>query len=143
MSNQDGTVAPKTAERLRKAMTWETAWAEAALARRFVERLSDLRPPDLQPAVPPILQSDPYLSAWTNVQAALGNTPETDQIRLRELLTELDGLIAGLQSSPALAEAARRATRALIARRWLLTEESLRFVYEPFESLVPLSSLRA
>jgi hypothetical protein len=43
--------------------------------------------------------------------------------------------------SPVLAEAARRAVRALLARRWLTTPESFTFVYEPFESVVPLTSL--
>jgi hypothetical protein len=43
--------------------------------------------------------------------------------------------------APGLREAARRAVRALLARRWLLTQESLAFVYEPFESAIPLTSL--
>ncbi len=49
--------------------------------------------------------------------------------------------LASLRLPPTLREAAWRAVRALLARRWLLTDESLTFVYEPFESLVPLSSL--
>jgi hypothetical protein len=43
--------------------------------------------------------------------------------------------------SPTMAEAARRSVRALLARRWLITPESFTFVFEPFESVVPLSSL--
>jgi hypothetical protein len=86
-------------------MSWEVAWAEAAMARRFVKCLSELGKAESRPAIPPILHRDPYLSAWTNV------------------------------------EAARRAVRSLLARRWLLTPESLAFVYEPFESSVPLTSL--
>jgi hypothetical protein len=122
-------------------MAWETAWAEAAAARQFVERLSRLPSGEMRPAVPPILDRDPYLSAWNNVEAALGNAPELDRERSRGLLEELDARLATLRLPPSLQEAARRAVRALIARRWLLTDESLTFVYEPFESLVPLSSL--
>jgi hypothetical protein len=42
-----------------------------------------------------------------------------------------------------MAEAARRAVRALLARRWLTTPESFTFVFEPFESVIPLTSLHA
>jgi hypothetical protein len=54
---------------------------------------------------------------------------------------ELDRELAGFPLPSAIAEAARRAVRALLARRWLSTEESFTFVYEPFESIVPLTSL--
>jgi hypothetical protein len=124
-------------------MAWETAWAEAAAARRFVERLSALGSDELRPAVPPVLDRDPYLSAWSNVLAALGNAPEADRERLQALLPELDARLESLRLPPSLRESARRAVRALLARRWLLTDESLTFVYEPFESMVPLSSLDA
>ena len=122
-------------------MRWEAAWAGAAVAREFVGRLSKLAPAVLRQAVPPVLDRDPYLSAWTNIQAALGAAPGIDQARIRELLIELDGQIESLNLHPSLAEAAKRAVRGLLARRWLLAEESLTFAYEPFESVIPLTSL--
>ena len=122
-------------------MGWETAWAEAAVARQFVKCLSELGLADRRPALAPILDRDPYLSAWTNVEAALGTAPARDQERLKALLAELDAQVGALDMAPGLREAARRAVRALLARRWLLTQESLTFVYEPFESAVPLTSL--
>ena len=122
-------------------MRWEAAWAGAAVAREFVGRLSKLAPAVLRQAVPPVLDRDPYLSAWTNIQAALGAAPGIDQARIRELLIELDGQIESLNLHPSLAEAAKRAVRGLLARRWLLAEESLTFAYEPFESVIPLASL--
>jgi hypothetical protein len=122
---------------------WETAWEEAALARRFVERLKEVPPALLRPAVPPALDSDPYLSAWTNVQAALASAPQLDRERLSVLTEELDRGLDGLRLRPVMAEAARRAVRALLARRWLVTPESFTFVFEPFESVTPLASLHA
>ena len=122
---------------------WEMASEEAVLARAFVKRLGQVSARLLSPAVPPILHRDPYLSAWTNVQAALANAPETDRERVAALADELDGQLNALRLDPLLAEAARRAVRALLARRWLLTPESFTFVFEPFESVVPLSSLQS
>ncbi len=122
-------------------MSWEAAWAGAAVAREFVERLSTLDPAVLRQAVPPVLDRDPYLSAWTNIQAALGSAPAVDQARIRELLVELDSQIESLNLPRSVAEAAKRALRGLLVRRWLLAEESLTFVYEPFESVIPLASL--
>jgi hypothetical protein len=122
---------------------WETAWEEAALARRFVERLKEVPPALLRPAVPPILDRDPYLSAWTNIEAALGNAPRVDRERILSLTEELDREVTALPMGPVMTEAARRAVRALLARRWLTTPESFTFVYEPFESVVPLTSLSA
>jgi hypothetical protein len=122
---------------------WETAWEEAAVARRFVELLREVPPAQLIPAVPPILDRDPYLSAWTNVEAALAHAPPVDRQRIRALIEELDRELGALPMSPVLAEAARRAVRALLARRWLTTPESFTFVFEPFESVVPLTSLQA
>jgi hypothetical protein len=118
-----------------------TDWAETAAVRRFVERLSGLEPTERWPALAPVLHRDPYLSAWTNVEAALGNAPAADQGYLQSLLAELDDQLERLSMHPSLHEAARRAVRALLARRWLLTPESLNFVYEPFESSIPLDSL--
>lgn len=111
------------------------------MAREFVDRLARLEPAALRPAVPPVLDRDPYLSAWTNVEAALGTAPAPDRDRIEALLPELDARVEQLETGPTMREAARRAVRALLARRWLLTEESLTFVYEPFESLVPVRSL--
>ncbi|MGH7510308.1 MAG: hypothetical protein ACREMZ_12680 [Gemmatimonadales bacterium] len=122
---------------------WETAWEEAALARRFVERLREVPPSLLRPAVPPALDADPYLSAWTNVQAALANAPPVDRERLRVLTEELDRELSVLPMNPVMAQAARRSVRALLARRWLTTPESFTFVFEPFESVIPLTSLHA
>jgi hypothetical protein len=121
---------------------WEMAWEEASLARRFVERLRQVPPDLLRPALPPVLDRDPYLSAWTNVQAALANAPEADRERIGALAEELDQELAALALSPDMAEAARRAVRALLAQRWLLTPASFTFVFEPFESVVPLRSLQ-
>jgi hypothetical protein len=120
---------------------WEMAWQEASLARRFVERLGQLPPDLLRPAVPPVLDRDPYLSAWTNVQTALANAPSADRERIGALTEELDQQLSALRLSPDMAEAARRALRALLAQRWLLVPESFSFVFEPFESVVPLRSL--
>jgi len=122
-------------------MSWEAAWAGAAVAREFVGRLSQVDPAVLRQALPPVLDRDPYLSAWTNIQAALGAAPAIDQARIRELLSELDGPIESLNLPPSVAEAAKRALQGLLVRRWLLAEESLTFAYEPFESVIPLVSL--
>jgi len=122
-------------------VSWETAWAEAGLARRFVQRLAAAGLRDRRPALAPILDRDPYLSAWTNVEAALGHAPADDRARVDPLLAELDAALERLDMLPSLREAARRAVRALLAQRWLLTRESLTFLYEPFEGVVPLASL--
>jgi hypothetical protein len=122
---------------------WEMAWQEAALARRFVERLGQVPPDLLKPAVPPALDRDPYLSAWTNVEAALANAPQVDRERAGTLAEELDREVDALALSSDMAEAARRAIRALLAQRWLITPESLTFVFEPFESVIPIGSLQA
>ena len=122
-------------------MSWEVAWAEAAVARQFVQRLTGLKPAALRPAIQPLLDRDPYLSAWTNVEAALGAVPAADRERLTSLLGELDAQVEALDMTPSLREAAQRAVRGLLARRWLLTPESFTFVYEPFESIIPLNSL--
>jgi hypothetical protein len=120
---------------------WETAWAEAALARRFVRQLGEVPVGVLRPLVPPVFDREPYLSAWSNIQAALGNAPKVDRERAATLAEELDRELSGYPLPAAIAEAARRAVRALLARRWLTTDESFTFVYEPFESVVPLTSL--
>ena len=122
-------------------MSWETAWAGAAVARQFVRRLAGVDPAVLRQVVPPVFDRDPYLSAWTNIQAALGTAPADDQVRIQALLVELDSRIESLSLAPSLQESAKRATRGLLVRRWLLAEESLTFAYEPFESVIPLTSL--
>jgi hypothetical protein len=94
-----------------------------------------------RPALPPLLNVDPYLSAWTNVESALGNAPSPERERRLAVAAELDGAIQGMDLTPEMKEAARRAVRALLARPWLLTPESFKFVYEPFETLIPVDSL--
>jgi hypothetical protein len=54
---------------------------------------------------------------------------------------ELDRELRSMDLTPEMKEAARRAVRALLARPWLLTPESFKFVYEPFETLIPADSL--
>jgi hypothetical protein len=70
-------------------VSWEAAWAGAAVARRFVQRLSELDETVLRQAVPPVLDRDPYLSAWSNIQAALGNAPAADRARLQVTATSM------------------------------------------------------
>jgi len=84
---------------------------------------------------------DPYLSAWMNVESALGNFPARERERRQDAAVELDRAIWGMELTPEMKEAARRAVRALLARPWLLTPESFKFVYEPFETLIPVDSL--
>ncbi len=110
-------------------------------ARRFLQRLAELPETFRRPALPPLLNVDPYLSAWTNVEAALGNAPSPERERRLALAAELEGAIRGMGLTPEMKEAARRAVRALLARPWLLTPESFKFVYEPLETLIPLDSL--
>ena len=112
-----------------------------AAAERFVDRLATLPPPERSPEVPPILHSDPYLSAWTNVEAAFGNTPADDRSRMGTVAKRLDGRIDTLSLAPELRAAARRAVRALLVRGRPGTAESVRFVYQPFEASIPLGSL--
>jgi hypothetical protein len=122
-------------------VSWEAAWAGAAVARQFVHRLFEVEKGLLRQAIPPALDRDPYLSAWNNIQAALGNAPPADQERLTGLLAELDGQIETLELAASVREAAKRAVRGLLVRRWLLAPASLTFAYEPFESVIPLASL--
>lgn len=110
-------------------------------ARRFVQRLAGLPETFRRPALPPLLEVDPYLSAWTNVESALGNAPAPERERRLAMAAELDREVRGMDLTPEMKEAARRAVRALLARPWLLTPESFKFVYEPFETLIPVDSL--
>ena len=110
-------------------------------ARRFVEYLSAFPETFRRPALPPLLDVDPYLSAWTNVEAALGNTPASERERRLTAAAELERELRGMDLTPEMKEAARRAVRALLARPWLVTPESFKFVYEPFETLIPADSL--
>jgi hypothetical protein len=84
---------------------------------------------------------DPYLSAWSNVEAALGNAPEPERQGRLKLATELDRRIAEIDLAPAVRSAASRACRALLARPWLTPPESFKFAYEPFEASIPPESL--
>lgn len=93
-----------------------------------------------RPALPPLLNVDPYLSAWTNVESVLENAPSPERERRLAVAAELDGEIRRMDLTPEMKEAARRAVRALLARPWLLTPESFKFVYEPFETLIPVDS---
>ena len=110
-------------------------------ARRFLERLAALPEGFRRPALPPLLNVDPYLSAWTNVEAGLGNAPAPERERRLAVAAELDRELRSMDLGPEMKEAARRAVRALLARPWLLTPESFKFVYEPFETLIPADSL--
>jgi hypothetical protein len=112
-----------------------------AVARAFLQRLAALPEPVRRPALPPLLDMDPYLSAWTNVEATLANAPSSERERRLKAAAELDVVIRTMDLTPEMQEAARRAVRALLARRWLLTPESFRFVYEPFEPEIPVDSL--
>ena len=110
-------------------------------ALRFVQRLAGLPEAFRRPALPPLLNVDPYLSAWINVEAALGNAPSPERERRLAVTAEQDGAILRMDLTPEMKEAAGRAVRALLARPWLLTPESFKFVYEPFEALIPVDSL--
>jgi hypothetical protein len=110
-------------------------------ARRFLQRLAGLPEVFRRPALPPLLNVDPYLSAWTNVESALGSAPAPERERRLTVAAELDREVRGIHLTPEMKEAARRAVRALLARPWLLTPESFKFVYEPFETLIPVDSL--
>lgn len=117
----------------------ETGDIRAAL--RFLQRLADLPEQLRRPELLPLLNVDPYLSAWTNVEAALGNAPSAERERRLTVAAELEGEIRRMDLTPEMKEAARRTVRALLARPWLLTPESFKFVYEPFEALIPVDSL--
>jgi hypothetical protein len=110
-------------------------------AGQFVRRLEALPEASRQPALPPLLSVDPYLSAWTNVEAALVNAPEPERERRRLVAAELDRELQRINLGSETKEAAQRVVRALLARPWLLTPESFKFVYEPFEILIPVDSL--
>ncbi len=110
-------------------------------ARRFLQRLAELPEVFRRPVLPPLLEVDPYLSAWTNVESALANAPSPERERRLAVAAELDRETVGMDLTPEMKEAARRAVRALLARPWLLTKESLKFVYEPFEATIPVDSL--
>lgn len=58
------------------------------MTRDFVERLSRVDPATLPYALPPVLDRDPYLSAWTNVQAALGLMGRTTRRTHESIVTE-------------------------------------------------------
>jgi hypothetical protein len=114
---------------------------DVGAARRFLQRLAGLPEVFRRPALPPLLNVDPYLSAWTNVESALGSAPAPERERRLTVAAELDREVRGIHLTPEMKEAARRAVRALLARPWLLTPESFKFVYEPFETLIPVDSL--
>ena len=72
--------------------------ASPAPGRRSTERIVLTGDPP-NPAARPrgwSLDRDPYLSAWTNIQAALGAAPVLDRERLQGLCVELDARIAAL-----------------------------------------------
>jgi hypothetical protein len=119
------------------------AEGNVAAVERFLRRLGDLAPAELEPAVPPVLNRDPYLSAWTNVEAALGNAPPEMRSRLVAAAEIADARLRTLELPPVLGTAARRAVRALLVRTLPGTDESVALVYQPFETLVPLASLEA
>ena len=88
-------------------------------ALRFVQRLARLPEEYRRPALPPLMNVDPYLSARTNVEAGLGNASSPERERRLAVAAELDGAILRMD----------------------LTPESFKFVYEPFETLIPVDSL--
>jgi hypothetical protein len=49
-------------------VSWETAWAEAEVARRFVHRLSELSRAERRPAL--LRARRDHTSAWLNIEAA-------------------------------------------------------------------------
>jgi hypothetical protein len=116
---------------------------DIAAARRFVQWLAGLPEEFRRPVLPPLLHADPYLTAWINVEAALGNAPARERERRLAVAAELDRQLEGIDITPEMREAARRAVRALLARPWLLTRESFKFVYEPFEAVIPIETLAA
>jgi len=118
-----------------------SALDDLAVARRFVERLATLPDESRHPVLPPLLDVDPYLSAWSNVEAALGNAPEPERQARLKLAAELDRRIGEIVLEPPVRAAARRASRALLARPWLTPPESFKFVYEPFQISIPPESL--
>jgi hypothetical protein len=118
-----------------------SALEDLAVARRFVERLATLPDEFRRPVLPPLLDVDPYLSAWSNVEAALGNAPQPERQARLKLAAELERRIGEIDLEPPVREAARRASRALLARPWLTPPESFKFVYEPFQVSIPLESL--
>ena len=60
-------------------------------ALKFVERLRTLPESFRRPALPPLLNVDPYLSAWTNVEAAMGNAPARERELRLIAAAELEG----------------------------------------------------
>ena len=122
-------------------MSAEQQSDDLAAARRFVERVAALPRPHRYPILPPLLNVEPYLSAWTNVEAALGNAPEQEREPRLALAAELDRQLEAVDMAPETHEAARRAVRSLLARPWLLPPESFKFVYQPFEMNIPPDSL--
>jgi hypothetical protein len=110
-------------------------------ARQFLKRLAELPETYRRPALPPLLDVDPYLSAWTNVESALANAPAPERERRLAATAELDRELRMLELGPEMKEAARRTVRAILARPWLLTPESFKFVYEPFETVIPVDAL--
>jgi hypothetical protein len=118
-------------------------WDGVTAAARFVARLAEAPRELLRPAVPPVLDHEPYLSAWLNVETALGNAPDAERRRLEGLTRELDQALSTLGMDRTMEEAARRAVRALLVRDRVSPPESFTFVYEPFEDTVPLESLMA
>ena len=85
-------------------------------ARRFAQRLAGLPDEFPRPALPPLLNVDPYLRAWTNVEAALGSAPAPERERRLRVAAELDRELTGIS-------------------------ERFKFVYEPLETLIPVDSL--
>jgi hypothetical protein len=110
-------------------------------ALKFVERLGALPEAFRRPALPPLLNVDPYLSAWTNVEAAIRNAPARERERRLIAAAELEGELRRMDLTPEMREAARRAVSAILARPWLLVPESFKFVYEPFETAIPIHDL--
>ncbi|HZB26972.1 MAG TPA: hypothetical protein VE282_00300, partial [Gemmatimonadales bacterium] len=71
-------------------MSSEQEMDDIEAARRFVERLAQLPEAVRRPALPPLLEVDPYLSAWINVESTLGNASAPEQERRLGVAAELD-----------------------------------------------------
>ncbi len=74
------------------------------------------------------------------MEAALGNATTPERERRLTPAAELERELRGMHLTPEM-KSLRRAVVALLARPWILTPESFKFVYEPFETFIPADLL--